>query len=92
MSTESVSTLFVSSRVHGVLKYEKRCPLSQIGWNVDGLLLHIILNRRTSRAREDVQLLRGTLDHFATIGPQNEGKSAADALAIMYKVAMEAIA
>lgn len=59
---------------------------------MDGFLIHILLNKRTSRAHEDVQLLRGTLEHFQRTEPQYEGKMASDAIAIMYKVAKEAVA
>lgn len=59
---------------------------------MDGLLLHIMLHKRTTRAQEDVQLFESTLDHFAKTGSQHEGKMAADAVAIMFKVAKEAVA
>lgn len=59
---------------------------------MDSLLIHILMNKRTLRAQEDVQLLRGTLEHFERTEPQHEGKMASDAIAIMYKVAKEAVA
>lgn len=58
---------------------------------MDSLLLHIMLNKRTSRAQEDVQLLGSTLEYLKTTGPIYEGRLAADALGIMYKVAEEAV-
>lgn len=70
----------------------KRRPLSQIGWNLDSLLIHIMLNKRTSGAQRDVQLLRSALDSFESDDPQHEDKSASDALVIMYKIAKEAVA
>lgn len=75
-----------------MLKTRKRYSLSQLVWNMDSLLLHIMLHKRTSGAQEDVQLFESTLDHFAKTGSQNEGKLAADAVAIMYKVVEEAVA
>lgn len=59
---------------------------------MDGLLLHIMLHKRSSRAQEDIQLFESTLDHVAKTDSQFEGKLAADAVAIMCKVAKEAVA
>lgn len=59
---------------------------------MDGLLLHIMLHKRTPRAQEDVQLFESTLDHFVEIDFQHEDRLAADAIAIMCKVAKEAVA
>lgn len=59
---------------------------------MDSLLIHVLLNKRTPRAQEDVQLLKTTLEHFKRTEPQYEGKMASDAMTIMYKVAKEAVA
>lgn len=58
---------------------------------MDSLLIHILLNKRTPRAKEDVQLLKSTLEYLEKTEPQHEGKTSSDALNIMYKAAKEAV-
>ncbi|KAG6362540.1 hypothetical protein INS49_007632 [Diaporthe citri] len=45
----------------------------------------------TQSSQDDVQLLKAALEHFDSTEPQHDGKMASDAMAIMYKVAQEAV-
>lgn len=58
---------------------------------MDGLLLYVMLNRRSPRAQEDIRLFESMLEHFEKPDSQHEGDVAAGAVAIMYKVAKEAV-
>lgn len=70
---------------------ENRFSLSQLVWNMNGLFLHVMLNRRTPGAQEDVQLLESILGDPEIADAQHEGKLAFDAVTIMCKVAKEAV-
>lgn len=58
---------------------------------MDGLFLHVMLNRRTPGAQEDVQLLESILGDPEIADAQHEGKLALDAVTMMCKVAKEAV-
>ncbi|KAF6796986.1 fungal specific transcription factor [Colletotrichum sojae] len=65
--------------------------LHRVGWNIDGLLLNICVNRRTPEARQDLELLEGVVSAFERGAPQDDGKVAHNAVTIIYKTALEAL-
>lgn len=69
----------------------KRYLLHRVGWNIDGLLLNICVNRQTAEARQDLELLEGVVSAFESGAPQYDGKVAHDAVTVIYKTALEAL-
>lgn len=63
-----------------------------IPWNIDGLFLYMMQNKRRTQTRKDLELLNALLDYVQECIPGYNEDPGFISLGITYRVAMEVIA
>jgi hypothetical protein len=75
-----------------LLRFFSRYFVNSVPWNIDGLFLHMMQNKRRAQTRQDLKLLKALLNNVQECVTGYNGDPGFISLDITHGVAMEVIA